>query len=80
MRTLNKDNFEETVQAISYDVASQLDFNRGSIVNFDSADFDVVVNEIKLSDVLLDEWHMRDIIEDVLKNYLQDFIEEEDKQ
>jgi len=77
MRTLSKDNLDETVSAISYDIASQLDFNRGSIINFDSADFDIVVNEVKLSDVLLDEWHMRDIIEDVLKDYLKDFVEED---
>jgi len=76
MLELNLKGVEDFIEEISSDVASNIISNDSSVIDFDTADFEVDGKEIKLVAVNLEEWYIKDIIEDVLKTYFKEYLEE----
>lgn len=69
---------EKFIQEVSWDIASNIETNTEAVVDYDTADFEVSGKQIKLVGVNLEEWYIRDIVEDVLKSYFKDHLQDQD--
>lgn len=76
MLELNLKGVDKFIQDLSFDIASNIESNTMSVIDYDTADFEVDGKEIKLVGVNLEEWYIRDIVEDVLKSYFKEHLQE----